>query len=95
MTLNTSSIRDDVLSPGMLTGGNPPRVALPGLTPRLQGLATGAAGMGDKDHVFPVGSFYATPPGMVHHFVADEDTMVQVNSTGPWASTTWTRQKSQ
>jgi quercetin dioxygenase-like cupin family protein len=41
-------------------------------------------GMGDKDHVFPAGSFYATPPGMVHHFVADEDAVVQVNSTGPW-----------
>ncbi len=41
-------------------------------------------GMGDKEHVFPAGSFYATPPDMVHHFVADEDTMIQVNSTGPW-----------
>jgi quercetin dioxygenase-like cupin family protein len=41
-------------------------------------------GMGEKDHVFPAGSFYATPPGMVHHFVADEDTVVQINSTGPW-----------
>ena len=41
-------------------------------------------GMEDKDHVFPAGSFYATPPGMVHHFVADEDAVVQVNSTGPW-----------
>jgi quercetin dioxygenase-like cupin family protein len=41
-------------------------------------------GMGNKDHVFPAGSFYATPSGMVHHFVADEDTMIQVNSTGPW-----------
>jgi quercetin dioxygenase-like cupin family protein len=41
-------------------------------------------GMGDKDHIFPAGSFYATPPGMVHHFAADEDAVVQVNSTGPW-----------
>lgn len=41
-------------------------------------------GMGDKDHVFPAGSFYATPAGMVHHFAADEDAVVQVNSTGPW-----------
>jgi quercetin dioxygenase-like cupin family protein len=37
-----------------------------------------------KEHVFPAGSFYATPPGMVHYFSADEDTVVQVNSTGPW-----------
>src|SRR3954464_12066443 len=41
-------------------------------------------GMGDKEHVFPAGSFYATPSGMVHHFAADEDAVVQVNSTGPW-----------
>jgi quercetin dioxygenase-like cupin family protein len=41
-------------------------------------------GMGDKEHVFPAGSFYATPPGMVHHFVADDEAVVQVNSTGPW-----------
>jgi len=41
-------------------------------------------GMGEAEHVFPAGSFYATPPGMVHRFTADEDTLVQVNSTGPW-----------
>ena len=40
--------------------------------------------MGDKEHVFPAGSFYATPPGMVHQFAADEDTVIQINSTGPW-----------
>src|SRR3954454_9739787 len=44
-------------------------------------------GMGDKDHIFPAGRFYATPPGMVHKFTADEDTVVQVNSTGPWGIT--------
>lgn len=44
-------------------------------------------GMGDKDHVFPAGSFYATPSGMVHYFAADEDAVVQVNSTGPWGIT--------
>ena len=44
-------------------------------------------GMGEKSHVLPVGSFYATPPGMAHHFSADEDTVVQVNSTGPWGIT--------
>lgn len=41
-------------------------------------------GMADKDHVFPAGSFYATPPGMVHQFAADEDAVIQVNSNGPW-----------
>ena len=41
-------------------------------------------GMGDKDQVFPAGSFYATPPGMVHQFTADEDAVVQLNTMGPW-----------
>jgi quercetin dioxygenase-like cupin family protein len=41
-------------------------------------------GMGEKEYVFPPGSFYATPPGMVHQFVADDEAVVQVNSTGPW-----------
>ena len=44
-------------------------------------------GMGDKDHIFPAGRFYATPPGMAHQFTADEDAVVQVNSTGPWGIT--------
>jgi len=38
-------------------------------------------------HAFPTGSFYATPPGMVHHFAVDEDTVIQVNSIGPWGIT--------
>jgi len=37
-----------------------------------------------KAHVFSVGSFYATPAGMVHSFSTDEETVVQINSTGPW-----------
>ena len=40
-----------------------------------------------KTHLFPTGSFYATPPGMVHQFSVDEDTVVQVNSIGPWGIT--------
>jgi len=44
-------------------------------------------GMGEKAHVFPAGGFYATPPGMVHHFSADEETVVQINSMGPWGIT--------
>lgn len=40
--------------------------------------------MGDKDQVFPAGSFYATPPGMAHQFTADEDAVVQLNTMGPW-----------
>jgi quercetin dioxygenase-like cupin family protein len=35
-------------------------------------------------HEFPVGSFYATPAEMVHSFSTDEETVVQINSVGPW-----------
>jgi len=37
--------------------------------------------------VFPACSFYATPPGMVHQFAAD-DTVVRSTAPGPGASTT-------
>jgi quercetin dioxygenase-like cupin family protein len=37
-----------------------------------------------KTHEFPAGSFYATPAEMVHSFSANEETVVQINSTGPW-----------
>jgi quercetin dioxygenase-like cupin family protein len=50
---------------------------------------TARLGMGETDdaakaHAFPAGSFYATPAGMVHQFSADEDTVIQINSIGPW-----------
>jgi hypothetical protein len=32
----------------------------------------------------PAGSFFALSPGSVHYFIADEETVVQLNSTGPW-----------
>lgn len=46
-------------------------------------------GMGDKadeskGKPLPAGSFFAMPPGMTHFAVVDEDTVVQLNSTGPW-----------
>jgi quercetin dioxygenase-like cupin family protein len=49
-------------------------------------------GMGDKaDHgraqALVAGSFLAMPPGMVHFAGADEDTVIQLNSTGPWSLT--------
>jgi quercetin dioxygenase-like cupin family protein len=43
--------------------------------------------MGEKEQAFTAGGFYATPPGMVHQFIADEDAVVQVNSSGPWGIT--------
>src|SRR5919197_4638812 len=46
-------------------------------------------GMGEtadraKAQVLPAGSLFALSPGLVHYYFADEDTVVQVQSTGPW-----------
>ena len=42
---------------------------------------------GDKDKVqiLPAGSFFAVSPGMAHYAFADGETVVQLNSIGPWA----------
>jgi quercetin dioxygenase-like cupin family protein len=50
---------------------------------------TARLGMGttadrDKAQVLPAGSFFALSPGSAHYFFADEDTVIQLNSTGPW-----------
>ena len=49
-------------------------------------------GMGDKAdrakaQVLPAGSFFALSPGSAHYFYADTDTVIQLNSTGPWGIT--------
>ena len=49
-------------------------------------------GMGDtadrsKGQALPAGSFFALSPGMAHFGFADEDTVIQLNSTGPWGLT--------
>ncbi|XSC43335.1 cupin domain-containing protein [Bradyrhizobium sp. RDT10] len=46
-------------------------------------------GMGEtadhsKAQPLPAGSFFALPPGMAHYVFVDEDTVVQVNTSGPW-----------
>jgi quercetin dioxygenase-like cupin family protein len=46
-------------------------------------------GMGEradasKGQPLAAGSFFALHPGMAHFAFADEDTVVQLNSTGPW-----------
>ena len=50
---------------------------------------TARLGMGttadhDKAQALPAGSFFALSPGLAHYFFADEDTVLQLNSTGPW-----------
>jgi quercetin dioxygenase-like cupin family protein len=47
-------------------------------------LGMGTSGDHDKGQVLPAGSFFALSPGSAHYFFADEETVVQVNSTGPW-----------
>jgi quercetin dioxygenase-like cupin family protein len=46
-------------------------------------------GMGEtadhsKAQPLPAGSFFALSPGMAHSVFFDEDTVVQVNTSGPW-----------
>ena len=38
----------------------------------------------EKAQILPAGSFFSMPPGSAHYFFADENTVVQLNSTGPW-----------
>jgi hypothetical protein len=49
-------------------------------------------GMGEKadkskSRALPAGSFLALSPGMAHFAYTDEDTVIQLNSTGPWSLT--------
>ena len=46
-------------------------------------------GMGEtvdpsKAKALPAGGFFAFPPGMTHFASTDEETVVQLNSIGPW-----------
>lgn len=49
-------------------------------------------GMGEKAdkskaQALSAGSFFALPPGLAHFASADEETVIQLNSTGPWSLT--------
>jgi quercetin dioxygenase-like cupin family protein len=41
----------------------------------------------DRARALPAGSFFAFPPGMAHFAFTNEETVIQLNSTGPWALT--------
>jgi hypothetical protein len=47
-------------------------------------LGSGETAEKDKAQPLPAGSFFAFSPGMVHFAYTDEETVVQVSSTGPW-----------
>ena len=52
-------------------------------------LRFGEGGTADqsKTKVLPAGSFFAMPPNMQHYVYADEETVLQLNSNGPWGLT--------
>ena len=41
----------------------------------------------EKTTVLEPGSFFAYPPGMVHYAQVEGETVIQLNSTGPWTIT--------
>ena len=47
-------------------------------------LGMGATADHDKAQPVPAGGFFALSPGSAHYFFADEDTVLQLNSIGPW-----------
>lgn len=50
-------------------------------------LGMGEAADKSKAEPLPTGSFFALAPGMAHYAFADEDTVIQLNSFGPWSLT--------
>jgi quercetin dioxygenase-like cupin family protein len=48
-------------------------------------LGEGATADQSKAKPLPAGSFFAMAPGMQHYVYADEETVVQLNSVGPWS----------
>ena len=53
---------------------------------------TSRLGMGEKPdpsktQSLPAGSFFVLPPGMPHYAVFDEETVIQINTIGPWSVT--------
>jgi len=50
-------------------------------------LGEGSTADRSKTKPLPAGSFFALSPGMQHYVYADEETVLQLNSTGPWGLT--------
>ena len=50
-------------------------------------LGEGATADQAKTKPLPAGSFFAMSPGMQHYVYADEETVLQLNTTGPWGLT--------
>jgi len=50
-------------------------------------LGEGATADQAKAKPLPAGSFFAMSPGMQHYVYADEETVLQLNTTGPWGLT--------
>jgi quercetin dioxygenase-like cupin family protein len=52
-------------------------------------LRLGQGGTADqgKTKPLPAGSFFVMSPGMQHYVYADDDVVLQLNSTGPWGLT--------
>ena len=44
----------------------------------------GEAADKNKTQALPAGSFFAFPPGAAHFAFVDEETVVQITTTGPW-----------
>lgn len=47
-------------------------------------LGMGTGGDRDEARILPAGSFFALMPDMAHYFFADEESVIQLNSSGPW-----------
>ncbi len=47
-------------------------------------LGMGTTADKEKAKVLPAGSFLALSPGAAHYFFSDQDSVIQLNSTGPW-----------
>ena len=50
-------------------------------------LGEGAIADQSKANPLPAGSFFVMSPGMQHYVYADEETVLQLNSNGPWGLT--------